>query len=72
MSVRYVITLAGRATDCEVTASSGYRVLDVLTCRLIEQRFRFKPARDEDGRPVLSTMVQDHYWENELAPQDRR
>ena len=65
VSVRYVVTVDSRATDCEITGSSGSRELDVLTCRLIVQRFRFKPSRDARGRPVQSAIEQDHYWINE-------
>lgn len=64
VSVRYVVTVGGRATECEITGSSGSRELDVLTCRLIVQRFRFKPSRDAAGRPVQSAIEQDHYWIN--------
>lgn len=62
VSVRYDVTIAGRATDCEITRSSGNDELDALTCRLIEERFRFKPSLDERGRPVQSTIVQNHSW----------
>jgi protein TonB len=66
VSVRYVVTVAGRATDCEVTRSSGSRELDLLTCRLIEERFHFKPSLDEEGRPVESMILQNHDWVNGL------
>jgi periplasmic protein TonB len=36
--------------------------LDQIACQLIEQRFRFRPALDEDGRPVASTLVENHTW----------
>ncbi|WP_082472939.1 TonB family protein [Sphingomonas sp. Leaf357] len=65
VSVRYLVTLSGRAANCVVTRSSGSRELDLLTCRLIEQRFRFKPSRDANNRPVESQIVQDHYWINQ-------
>ncbi|MEG3124633.1 TonB family protein [Sphingomonas sp. GB1N7] len=65
VSVRYLVTVGGRAANCVVTQSSGSRELDVLTCRLIEQRFRFKPSRDANGRKVESQIVQDHYWINQ-------
>lgn len=64
VSVRYIVTVGGRATDCRITASSGSRELDVLTCRLIVERFRFKPSRDAAGKPVQSAIEQDHYWIN--------
>jgi periplasmic protein TonB len=70
VSVIYTIEPDGRATGCRITRSSGSRPLDVTTCRLIEQRFRFEPSRDRSGRPVRSRMVQDHYWEVEDLPPD--
>jgi len=70
VSVIYAIETDGRATECRVTRSSGNRALDATTCRLIEQRFRFDPSRDQSGRPVRSHMVQDHYWEVEDLPPD--
>jgi protein TonB len=66
VGVRYVVTAAGRATQCRITRSSGSRALDVRTCELIELRFRFKPSLDEDGRPVASVLVHDYSWINEL------
>ncbi|BCA61740.1 hypothetical protein HMP09_0974 [Sphingomonas sp. HMP9] len=62
VSVRYVVQVSGRVSDCRVTRSSGSGVLDSLTCRLIEQRLRYDPSLDAAGRPVESTIVQDHYW----------
>jgi len=62
VSVLYVVTPRGRATDCQVTHSSGDAQLDDLTCRLIEQRFRFDPSRHADGRPVESMVEEDHTW----------
>ncbi|WP_420142474.1 energy transducer TonB [Sphingomonas sp.] len=62
VSVRYRVNIDGRVSDCRVTASSGNVALDETTCRLIERRFRFDPARDEDGRPVPSTIVENHSW----------
>lgn len=66
VSVRYVVTIAGRATDCEVTRSSGSNELDALTCHLIEERFRFKPSLDDRGQPVESVLIENHSWINGL------
>jgi len=68
VSVRYRVGIDGRVNDCLVTHSSGSNALDVLTCRLIEQRFRFRPSRDEDGRPVPSFIVENHSWIIPWAP----
>ena len=70
VSVIYTIEPDGSADECRITHSSGNRSLDATTCRLIEQRFRFEPSRDRQGRPVRSRMVQDHYWETQDEPPD--
>ena len=68
VSVRYRVGLDGHASGCLVTRSSGSDALDMLTCQLIERRFRFRPARDEEGRPVPSTIVENHSWIIPPAP----
>lgn len=55
----------GRVSGCTVARSSGSQSLDRTTCRLIEQRFRFEPARDSAGNPVpgLAGWRQDWWLE---------
>lgn len=62
VGVRYLVGADGRVSECEITRSSGSRLLDDTTCRLITQRFRFSPSRDERGRPVASYIVENHEW----------
>lgn len=47
------VQLDGRATECKVNRSSGNRAIDADTCRLVEARVRFTPARDAQGRPYV-------------------
>ena len=71
VSVRYHVEIDGRVTDCGITGSSGNAELDTLTCRLIEQRFRYRPSLDEQGRRVRSTIVENHSWiidDSDLRP----
>jgi protein TonB len=63
VSVKYRVNVDGRVSDCQVTHSSGSGVLDSATCAMIEKRFRYDPARDADGRPVTSYVVDDQSWE---------
>ena len=63
VSVRYRVEIDGRVGDCLIAHSSGSAGLDSLTCRLIQQRFRFDPSRDADGHPVESTIEEDQSWE---------
>jgi len=48
------VQVDGRATNCRVDRSSGNRVVDEWTCRLVEERVRFRPAVDDNGRPYVS------------------
>jgi protein TonB len=52
----------GRVSRCTVTRSSGVPELDVLTCRLIVERFRYRPSTDRYGRPISDIIDGDHEW----------
>ncbi|HEY0314396.1 MAG TPA: energy transducer TonB [Allosphingosinicella sp.] len=58
--VRYTVLVTGRATNCRVLRTSGNAAIDETTCRLIQDRFRYKPAKDERGRPVQADLVEKH------------
>jgi protein TonB len=62
VSVTFTVEANGRVTGCHVTHSSGIPELDALTCRLMEQRFRFRPSTDRYGRPVRDEVDWDHEW----------
>lgn len=72
VGVRYVVDEQGRVPSCEITRSSGSRALDETTCRLIMQRFRFRPGHDSQGRPFRSRIVQRHLWKIEQDEEERR
>lgn len=63
VGVRYLVWTDGHVTECEVTRSSGNAQIDALTCRLITERFRFRPSRDSRGRPVPALVVETHTWD---------
>jgi protein TonB len=52
----------GLVSRCRVTRSSGVPELDALTCRLIVQRFRYRPSTDRYGRPMADTVDGEHEW----------
>ena len=52
----------GGVDRCSVVRSSGYAVIDAATCRLVQQRFRFRPAQDASGRAVDYTLRTDFTW----------
>ena len=60
--VRFTVRVDGSVGDCRVTRSSGHPELDSTTCRLIEQRFRYRPARDRQGNPVAETVSRTFDW----------
>lgn len=63
VGVRYVVARDGRVPDCEVTQSSGNTTVDTITCRLIRERFRYRPSRDAAGRPIDAMIVENHTWD---------
>ena len=62
VGVVFTVQVNGRASRCRITRSSGIPELDQLTCRLIEQRFRFRPSTDRFGRPIADEVEYDHEW----------
>ncbi|WP_213980223.1 energy transducer TonB, partial [Sphingomonas sp. dw_22] len=67
--LRFTVGVKGRVTDCTVTRSSGNADLDETTCRLIRQRFRYKPSRDANGRPYPDVVTGEHEWTLYRRPQ---
>ena len=62
VGVTFTVETNGRVTNCRVTRSSGIPQLDALTCRLMEERFRFRPSTDRYGRPIRDEVDWDHDW----------
>lgn len=62
VTARLTIAADGRVSRCVVTRSSGNAELDTTTCRLIERRFRYEPARDAAGKAVVSEMGWRQSW----------
>ncbi|RST31671.1 energy transducer TonB [Sphingomonas ginkgonis] len=59
----FTILPTGRVTACQVVRSSGYRILDDQTCRLAQDRFRFRPATDAGGRAISQRVHGRQAWE---------
>lgn len=62
IGVRYAIGPSGQVDKCEVIEGSGYSELDAMTCRIIMERYRFRPARDPDGYAVTEVREEDYRW----------
>lgn len=52
----------GKVKDCTVTGSSGSSALDSTTCRLMKQRARFTPARNDRGEFTSDTVASAIRW----------
>lgn len=65
--VRFTVSAGGRISRCQITQSSGNTQLDNTTCRLIEKRFRYSPARDVNGNAVddVAGWKQDWWLEKQ-------
>ncbi len=72
LTTRYVIGADGRITDCRVVKSSGSALLDSTTCRLVMERFRYRPARDASGRKISEVQFDDHHWRLGPSPDESR
>jgi protein TonB len=62
IGVRYAIGPTGHVETCEIIESSGYAEVDAMTCRVIEERYRFRPARDPEGYAVTEVREEDYRW----------
>jgi protein TonB len=58
----FVVEPNGRVGRCTVTRSSGVPELDALTCRLVRQRFVYRPSTDRYGRPIADDVDGEHDW----------
>jgi periplasmic protein TonB len=67
VSVTLTVEPNGRVSSCRLIRSSGSVELDALTCRLMQQRFRFRPSTDRYGRPVRDEVDWDYDW---IPPRD--
>lgn len=60
--VHFTVDTNGRASRCRVIESSGNADLDTTTCRLIERRYRFRPARDARGKLMAEVKGWEQRW----------
>ena len=59
---QFTVGIDGRVAGCRITRSSGVVELDLLTCRLVQQRFRYRPSTDRYGRPYAEVIDGEHEW----------
>ena len=63
-SVIVVLTVGtdGRVSACRIHQPSPDAEADAITCRLATQRFRFRPATDRAGNPIVSEFGWQQRW----------
>ena len=60
--VSFRVRTDGRADSCRVIGPSGYAGVDETICGKIQDRFRYRPAEDGNGRPIEWTIRTDYTW----------
>lgn len=60
--VRVIVGTDGRARQCSVYRPSPDPEADAITCQLVEQRLRFRPAQDRNGNPVPAPFYWRQRW----------
>lgn len=60
--VHFDVRTDGTVHRCRIRQSSGHPDIDATTCRLIEARFRYTPARDGRGQPVTDVAGWRQDW----------
>lgn len=63
-SVTIALTVGtnGRVSGCRIHRASRDPQADQITCRLASERFRFRPATNDQGHPVQSTFGWQQRW----------
>lgn len=59
---RLAVGANGQVTACTVIGSSGSSALDSATCRLMKQRAKFTPARDNMGQATTDSVSTSIRW----------
>ncbi|MFM7404762.1 MAG: hypothetical protein ACKO1N_11910 [Erythrobacter sp.] len=60
--VRVTVGVDGRARDCSVYRASPDPEADRITCKLVETRLGFRPAKDANGNPVAAPFYWRQQW----------
>lgn len=62
VTAHFTVGADGRPSKCRVVKSSGNSDIDATTCRLIEERFRYEPARNKAGQPISDVTGWEQTW----------
>lgn len=72
VTVTFDLDTDGVVTACKVTASSGIKELDDMSCQLVRDQGKYEQVLDEDGKAVPASIIQTLTWHPEEAPQTRQ
>lgn len=56
------VSASGKVSNCTITGSTGHEALDRATCRLIQARAVFNPAKGTDGNSVAGSYSSSVNW----------
>lgn len=62
VTIAMTVGVDGRASDCRVVSPSPDPDADRITCQLAVDRFRFRPATNQDGEPIPATYGWRQRW----------
>lgn len=62
VTFRLVVGPSGRVDNCTIVLSSGSSTLDAATCRIMQSRARFAPARSADGSATTDAVTASINW----------
>lgn len=62
VAVEFTVMPDGSVRHCNVLRSTASEELEWTTCRLIERRFRYEPARDAEGKPRAERVRRTFDW----------
>ncbi|WP_271439099.1 TonB family protein [Pontixanthobacter luteolus] len=60
---KLTVSASGKVENCQITGSTGHNVLDQATCKLVQRRARFEPARNSSGKKVSGTYTNAVRWQ---------
>lgn len=60
--VRVIVGVNGRARNCTIYRPSPFPEADSITCQLVVERLRFRPAQDSRGNPVAAPFYWRQRW----------
>lgn len=60
---RVTVGTDGKVESCTITRSSGHAALDEATCKNVERRARFNPAKDGFGEKTIGSYSSSVRWQ---------